>query len=393
MKDLQSTQGFMSALVPSATLAITAKAKEMKAQGMDVCSMCAGEPDFDTPDIIKEACIQAIRDGKVFYTPASGLPELRKLCADKFVRENGVASTWQQVVVAPGAKFSVFSAIAALCGPGDEVLLPAPYWLSYPEMIAAAGAVTVAVPTRAENGFELDPADLEAAITEKTRLLILTTPSNPIGTVYSRETLEKIAEIAVRRNIMVLADEIYEKMTYDPDRPHISIASLNPEINERTITVNGFSKAYAMTGWRLGYLTAPLWLSKRIIALQSHLTSNPTTFVQHAAIAALNGAADDCVNMMIGKFAERSKLIYGLISAIPGIKCVKPQGAFYLLCDISSFGMPSEEFADRLLAEAKLAVIPCKAFGADNCIRLSYACSEDNIRTAAQRLAEFCASL
>ncbi len=393
MKDLQATKGFMSALVPSATLAITAKAKEMKAQGIDVCSMCAGEPDFDTPNAIKEACIQALRDGKVGYTPASGMPELRKLCAEKFIKENNINTTWQQIVVAPGAKYSVFTAIAALCGPGDEVIIPAPYWLSYPEMVTATGATTVELPTRAENQFELDPEDLEKAITENTRLLILTYPSNPTGAVYRRETLEKIAEIAVRRNIMVLSDEIYEKLTYDEALPHISIASLNEEINQRTITVNGLSKAFAMTGWRLGYLTAPLWLSKRIIAFQSHTTSNATTFAQYGALAALRGDADEDVKEMIAHFAKRSKLIYELISVIPGVKCTQPVGAFYLLCDISSFGLGSVEFADRLLAGENLAVIPCKAFGADNCIRLSYACSEENIRKAAERLAKFCAAL
>lgn len=393
MKDLQSTRGYMSALVPSATLAITAKAKEMKAQGIDVCGMCAGEPDFDTPAPIKAACIQALNEGKVTYTPASGLPELRKLVAEKFRKENGIDTTWQQVVVAPGAKFSDFSAIAALCGPGDEVIIPAPYWLSYPEMVVATGAKVVEVKTTAENCYELDPADLEAAITENTRLLILTTPSNPTGTVYRRETLEKIAEIAVRRNIMVLADEIYEKLTYDAALPHVSIASLNPEIGERTITVNGFSKTYAMTGWRMGYLTAPLWLTKRIIAFQSHTTSNATTFAQYGAMAALRGEADDAVHAMCAKFAERSRLIYQLIGSIPGIKCMQPAGAFYLLCDVSGFGLSSEEFCSQLLEKEKLAVIPCRAFGAEGYIRLSYACSEENIRTAAARLKEFCASL
>jgi len=393
MKDLQKSSGFMCGLTPSATLAITALAKEMKAKGDNICSMCAGEPDFDTPQPIKDACIKALQDGKVTYTPASGLPDLRKLVAKKFKEENNIDGTWEQTVVAPGAKFSVFTAVVALCGPGDEVIIPAPYWLSYPEMVKAAGAKVVEIQTKAENNYELCPADLEKAITENTRLLILNTPSNPTGAVYRKETLEKIAEIAVRRNIMVLSDEIYEKLVYDTDKPHVSIASLSPEINVRTITVNGLSKTYAMTGWRLGYLTAPRWLTKRIIAFQSHSTSNATTFAQYGAMAALEGKAETEVKHMIAMFAKRRDLIYSLISKIDGVKCIRPQGAFYLLCDISSFGLKSEDFCNQLLERKKLAAIPCWSFGAEGTIRLSYACSEKNIEDAVNRLTEFCKEL
>ncbi len=393
MKDLRSSRGFMCHMTPTATLAISAKAKELRAQGRDICSMSAGEPDFDTPEAIKNACIEALRAGKVTYTPVSGLTELRRLVADKFVRGNGIETSWERTVVAPGAKFSVFSAVAALCGQGDEVILPSPYWLSYPEMIRAAGARVVELPTRAENGYEIDPAELERAITGSTRLLILNTPSNPTGAVYRRDTLEKIAEVAVRRNIMVIADEIYERLVYDADRPHVSIASLGSEINERTVTVNGFSKTYAMTGWRLGYLTAPLWLAGRIIAFQSHTTSNATTFAQYGAIAALRGEADAEVESMRRAFAARRDLIYDLASAIPGVKCARPRGAFYLLCDVSSFGLTAEKFCDRLLSEFDLAAVPCGAFGAEGAIRLSYACSEDNIRTAMDRLAAMCGGM
>ena len=393
MQDLQKISGYMGGLTPSATLAITAKAKALKAEGMDVCSMAAGEPDFDTPKAIKDACIQALNDSKVYYTPASGLPELRKLVAKKFTEENNIPCTFEQCVVAPGAKFSVFSAIAALCGPGDEVIIPAPFWLSYPEMVATTGAKSVIVNTKAENNFELDPADLEAAVTEKTKLMILTSPSNPTGAVYSKAKLEAIANIAVKHNFMILADEIYEKLVYDADQPHISIASLSEEIRNLTITVNGCSKAYSMTGWRIGFLTAPLWLAKRIIAFQSHTTSNVTTFAQYGAIAALEGKADADIEAMRQAFAKRRDLIYSLVSVIPGVKCLRPQGAFYLLCDISAFGMGSDEFCTRLLDEEKLAAIPCSSFGADNMIRFSYACSEDNIRQAAERLARFVAKL
>ncbi len=393
MQDLQKITGFMGGLTPSATLAITAKAKALKAEGLDVCSMAAGEPDFDTPQAVKDACIQALNESKVYYTPASGLPELRKLVAKKFTEENNIPCTFEQCVVAPGAKFSVFSAIAALCGPGDEVIIPAPFWLSYPEMVNTTGAKPVIVNTKAENNFELVPEELEAAVTEKTKLMILTTPSNPTGAVYSREKLEAIANIAVKHNFMILADEIYEKLVYDADKPHISIASLSEEIRNLTITVNGCSKAYSMTGWRIGFLTAPLWLAKRIIAFQSHTTSNVTTFAQYGAIAALEGKADADIENMRQAFAKRRDLIYSLVSKIEGIKCLRPQGAFYLLCDISAFGMGSDEFCTRLLEEEKLAAIPCSSFGADNMIRFSYACSEDNIRKAAERLQSFVAKL
>ncbi|MBE6380632.1 MAG: pyridoxal phosphate-dependent aminotransferase [Lentisphaerae bacterium] len=389
MQDLQKVSGYMGGLTPSATLAITAKAKALKAEGLDVCSMAAGEPDFDTPQAIKDACIQALNDSKVYYTPASGLPELRKLVAKKFTEENNIPCTFEQCVVAPGAKFSVFSAIAALCGPGDEVIIPAPFWLSYPEMVHTTGAKVVIVNTKAENNFELVPEELEAAVTEKTKLMILTTPSNPTGAVYSKAKLEAIANIAVKHNFMILADEIYEKLVYDADKPHISIASLSEAIRNLTITVNGCSKAYSMTGWRVGYLTAPLWLAKRIIAFQSHTTSNVTTFAQYGAIAALEGKADADIEAMRKAFAARRDLIYSLVSTIPGIKCLRPQGAFYLLCDITAFGMSSDEFCTRLLEEEKLAAIPCSSFGAEGMIRLSYACSEDNIRQAAKRLAAF----
>ena len=393
MQDLQKITGFMGGLTPSATLAITAKAKALKAEGLDVCSMAAGEPDFDTPKAVKDACIQALNESKVYYTPASGLPELRKLVAKKFTEENNSPCTFEQCVVAPGAKFSVFSAIAALCGPGDEVIIPAPFWLSYPEMVSTTGAKPVIVNTKAENNFELVPEELEAAVTEKTKLMILTTPSNPTGAVYSKAKLEAIANIAVKHNFMILADEIYEKLVYDADKPHISIASLSEEIRNLTITVNGCSKAYSMTGWRIGYLTAPLWLAKRIIAFQSHTTSNVTTFAQYGAIAALEGKADADIENMRQAFAKRRDLIYSLVSKIDGIKCLRPQGAFYLLCDISAFGMGSDEFCTRLLEEEKLAAIPCSSFGADNMIRFSYACSEENIRKAAERLQSFVAKL
>ena len=392
MNDLKENCGFLGLLEPSATLAITSKAKAMKAAGEDVCSLCAGEPDFDTPEHITEAAIEALRNGETKYTPATGTPALKKAIVAKFANDNGITVDPSCVVVAPGAKFSVFTAVAALCGEGDEVIIAAPYWVSYPEMVRATGAKVVALECSASNNYEIDPAQLEAAITERTKLFILNSPSNPTGAIYRKETLEAIADVAVRKNIMVLSDEIYEKLIYDDAAPHISIASLSPEIAERTITVNGMSKAYAMTGWRLGYLAAPLWLVKRIAALQSHTTSNPTTFAQFGALAALTGPKEPVEAMRLA-FAERRNLIHSLISAIPGVECIRPAGAFYIFCDISSFGLSSQEFCDKLLETRKMAAVPGSPFGAEGNIRLSYACAESVIKDAAARLSEFTASL
>lgn len=392
MKDLKTTYGNMGEMSASETLAISAKAKELKAKGIDVCVMSAGEPDFDTPQVIKQACADALMAGKTTYTPSDGILELRSAIAKKFAEENGIHTTPQQVIVSPGAKFSDFIVAAALCGPGDEVIIPAPYWVSYPQMVKAAGAKCVFIETRPENNYEIDPIDLEAAVTENTRLLILCSPSNPTGAVYRREALEKIAEIAVRRNFMILSDEIYEKLVYDADKPHISIASLNPLIAELTVTVNGFSKAYAMTGWRLGYLTAPRWLAGKISALQSHLTSNATSFAQYGALKALETGAEECEKMR-KVFAVRRDLICDLLDQVPGTKTPRPSGAFYVMIDISSFGIPSVEFCNRLIEEMSVAAVPGLGFGAEGMIRLSYACSEETIRKAVARLSEFCAKL
>lgn len=392
MQDLQTKPPFMGNLTPSTTLAMTAKAKKLKAEGKDVLSMSAGEPDFDTPAHISAAAVKALNEGKTKYTPASGELALRQAVADKLVKENGVPATAATVIVAPGAKYSCFTAVAALCGQGDEVIIPTPFWVSYPEMVSMAGAKSVFLPTSPSNNYEVVPAELEAAITPRTKLLILNSPSNPTGAVYRKATLEKIAALAVKHNIMVMADEIYEKLTYDADFPHVSIASLGKEIAALTITVNGFSKAYSMTGWRLGYLTGPEWLIKRVDALQSHTTSNPTTFAQYGALAALTGPQGPVEEMRLA-FAKRRDLIYKLMSSIPGVKCVRPQGSFYILCDISSFGVPSLPFCERLLAEGLVAAVPGDAFGAEGTIRLSYACSDEHIKTACERIKKFTESL
>lgn len=392
MQNLEQNFSLLGQLSPSATLSISAKAKELKAQGIDVVSMTAGEPDFDTPQVIKDACIKAIQDGKVRYLASSGLPELKTEIVKKF-SQNGIKTKAENVVISTGAKFAIFQAIACLCGVGDEVVLFTPFWLSYEEMIKAAGAKSVHVLTTMENNFEPTREALEAVVNDKTKLIIVNSPNNPTGAVYSKQTLEMITDVAVKNNIMVLSDEIYEKLIYDKNVKHISIASLNDKIADLTITVNGFSKAYAMTGWRLGYLTAPLWLTKRIAALQSHATSNATSFVQYAAVSALQGEADDEVNKMITSFAKRRKLICNLLAEIKGIKFYIPQGAFYVLCDISQTGLMADEFAKQILEYQQLAVIPCTAFGASYAIRLSYACSEDNIIESCNRLSNFVTNL
>lgn len=392
MNDLKSSACPMAFLAPSATLAIAAKAKALKAAGENVCAMGAGEPDFDTPAHIKQAAIDALMRGETKYTPASGIPALKAAIADKFAKDNGIKTEPSQIIVSPGAKFSDFAAVCTLCGPGDEVIVPAPYWVSYPEMIKACGATMVVLPCSPENNYEPDLAELEKAVTPRTKLLILNSPSNPTGAVYRTSTIEKIAEIALKHNFMVLSDEIYEKLVYDPEFQHKSIASVSPEMNELTITVNGFSKAYSMPGWRLGYLTAPKWLAQRISAFQSHVTSNPTSFVQYGGIAALTGPQEP-VEEMRKAFAARRDLIHSLISAIPGIKTIRPSGAFYLFFDVASFGLDSVEFVNRLLDEEKVAGVPGDAFGAPTCVRVSYACSEEVIRTAAERIARFCANL
>ena len=379
-------------LKPSLTLEVTNKAKQMIAEGLDVVNMCAGEPDFDTPQFIKDAAIDAIKNGDTKYTRSSGRLELCKALSKKFKDSNNLKYSPEQIIVSSGGKFSLLATIQVVCNVGDEVIIPTPSWLSYPEMVKTTGAVPVYLETKSKDDFCIDPKALEAAITPKTKLLILNSPSNPIGNIYPEQVLRDIAEIAVRKNILVISDEMYEKLVYEKEFPHYSIASFNDEIYQRTITINGFSKAYSMTGWRLGYLGAPKWLASKIAAFQSHATSNATSFAQAGALAALTGPQED-VEMMRISFDTRRQLIYELMSQIPGLEMIKPRGAFYIFPDISSFGLDAMTFAKRLLDEAHLAVIPGTPFGAPDNIRLSYACSEDNIRLAVKRLKKFCAKL
>jgi len=381
----------ISAIPPSISLAVTGKAKAMAAAGESICSFAAGEPDFDTPAVIKAAAAEALQRGETKYTPAVGLLSLREAIAAKLERENGLKYAPNEIVVSDGAKHSLFNVFMAILNAGDEVIIPAPFWLSYPEMVKIAGGIPVIVNGDESRDFKITPEVLEAAVTAKTRAVIINSPSNPIGMVYSGEELEALAAVAVKHDFLIVSDEIYEKMVYDKVE-HVSVGSFSEEVFSRTVTVNGFSKAFSMTGWRLGYFAAPAKIAKVAATLQSHSTSGPNTFAQYGAIAALESAADD-VTEMVAAFAERREFMYQKLTAIPGISCVNPQGAFYMFPNISSFGIGSAEFAAKLLDEAKVAVIPGAAFGADANIRLSYACSKENIEEGVSRLAEFAAKL
>ena len=384
-----------SNIAPSPTLAVDAKAKELKAAGEDVCGFGAGEPDFDTPEFIKEACIQAIREGKTKYAPAPGIPALREALAQHYRTNNGVDGvTAAQVVVSPGGKYSCYLAILAVVSPGDEVIIPAPYWVSYPEMVKLAGGVPKTIFAGLDRGFKISPEQLRAAITPKTRMVILNSPSNPTGAIYSPEELQALTEVAIEAGIYLMSDEIYEYLLYDGVK-HVSPASFSKEAADAVITVAGFSKTFSMTGWRLGTLMAPLPVAKAVANLQSQTSSNATTFAQYGALAAIQNWDQSmaAVNGMLKVFdARRLRLLEGL-RAIPGIECARAQGAFYLFPNIEKFGLSDSEFAARILEEEKVAVVPGSAFGADGYVRLSYATSDDVINKGLERLARFCAKL
>jgi aspartate aminotransferase len=378
-------------LTASLTLSIDSKAKAMKAEGIDVCGFGAGEPDFDTPDHIKAAAIAALEAGFTKYTPSGGLPELRQAIAEKLEADNQLKYRPSQIIVSSGAKHSCYNAILATCQAGDEVLIPSPYWVSYPDMVRLAGAEPVIVPTTERNGWKMRASDFENAMTPRTKMLILNSPGNPTGSVYTREELEGIVEVAAEEDIYILSDEIYEKLVYD-DVKHVSIASLSQEAYDLTITVNGFSKAYAMTGWRLGYMAAPEAVAKAADNIQSHSTSHPCSFAQRGAVAALKGDQQPLADMR-DEFSMRRNYMYDRITKIPNITAVKPEGAFYILVNISQLGLSSQNFADRLLSKANVAVVPGIAFGDDRTVRLSYATSIDIIKKGLDRFQDFCRTL
>ena len=378
-------------LTPSLTLAVDSKAKAMKAEGIEVFGFGAGEPDMDTPEHIKAAAITALQQGRTKYTPSAGIPELRQAISQKFLKDNGLDYKSSQVIVSNGAKQSCFNAIAAVVNEGDEVIIPAPYWLSYPEMVRLVGGQPVIVETREENNWKLTAEDFENAMTPRTKMIIINSPGNPTGSVYTRDELRALAEVAAEEDIFILSDEIYEKLTYD-GAEHISIASISPEAYDLTITVNGFSKAYAMTGWRLGYLAAPAPIARAIDSMQSHMTSNACSFAQYGGLAALTGD-QQCVVDMREEFDIRRQYMFERLTQIPGVTAVRPQGAFYVLANIGALGIKSQNFADRLLSKANVAIVPGIAFGDDRTVRLSYATSLDIIKSGVDRIEEFCKTL
>lgn len=376
---------------PSITLAIAAKAKAMKAEGIDVCSLSTGEPDFDTPEHIKAAAKQALDAGKTKYGPVAGEPQLKAAIARKLQSENNLNYQPENIIVTNGGKHSLYNLMMALIEPGEEVIIPAPYWLSYPEMVKLASGKPVIVRTDASTGYKITPEQLSRAITPKTKLFVLNSPSNPTGMVYSPAEIKALAEVIVDRDILVVSDEIYEKIIYD-DAQHVSIGSLGKEIFDRTLISSGFAKAYSMTGWRVGYLAGPIELIKATSTIQGHSTSNVCTFAQYGAIAALE-SSQESVEKMRQAFAERRQVIFELLDAVPGISCIKPDGAFYMFVNISKTGMNSLEFCDAFLEQQQVAVIPGIAFGADDHIRLSYATDLGTIKKAVERLDKFVRSL
>ncbi len=372
---------------PSVTLAIAALAKAMQKDGKDVCSFSAGEPDFDTPAHIKAAAKQALDRGKTKYGAAAGELQLREAIATKLQQDNHLDYRAANILVTNGGKHSLYNLMMALIDPGDEVVIPAPFWLSYPEMVKLAGGIPVIVPTDSSTDYKITAEALNAAITPKTKLFILNSPSNPSGVIYTRAELQALAAVIVDRQILVVSDEIYEKIIYDGVE-QFSIGALGADIFQRTIISNGFAKAYSMTGWRVGYLAAPVELIQAASTLQGHSTSNVCTFAQYGAIAALEGD-QECVEVMRQAFAMRRQTILARLHDIPGLSCAKPDGAFYLFINIRNTNLTSLEFCQQLLERQQVAAIPGQPFGADDHIRLSYATDLDTIEKGMDRLAKF----
>lgn len=381
---------------PSITLEITAKANELKSQGVDVVSFGAGEPDFNTPENIIQAAIKAMHDGKTKYTPAGGLLELKKTICNKFKNDNNLEYKPSQITISTGAKQSLANAFMAVLNPGDEVLIPVPYWVSYPELVKLADGVPVFVETSKENNYKYTVADLESVRTDKTKAILINSPNNPTGTIYNEDELLEIANFAKEHDLLIISDEIYEKLIYDGEK-HISIASLNEDAYDRTVVINGVSKTYAMTGWRLGYAAASENITKLMTSIQSHMTSNVNTIAQHATIEALNGPVEE-LNNMIKEFENRRNFMISKLEKLNEISIIKPSGAFYIMVNVSAYLNTtfkdqtinnSLDFSKVLLEEEKVAVIPGSGFGLDDYIRLSYATSMDIIENGIDRISTF----
>jgi aspartate aminotransferase len=386
----------ISKIAPSITLSIDAKLKQMLADGIKVYGFGVGEPDFETPKYIRDAAVEAIDKGMTKYTPAQGTMELRKAICAKMKRDHGLEYNPNQIIASSGAKHSLSNSFAAILNPGDEVIVPVPYWVSYTEIIKLNDGVPVLVPTKKENGFKMTKEELMSAVTSKTKAILLNTPNNPTGSIYTESELKDIADVAVSNNIYVVSDEIYEQLTYD-GKKHISIAALGEDIKELSIVINGMSKAYAMTGWRLGYACANEKIIKAMSSVQSHAVSHPSSITQYASVVALNGPQDD-VHKMVEQFAKRRTYMFDRLSKIEGLKCLMPDGAFYIYVDITNYinkelcGQKinsSLDFAQILLEQGHVAVIPGAAFGTDNFIRFSYATSMEIIEKGIDAFEDF----
>lgn len=379
-------------LTPSTTLAITAKANELKQNGFDVIGLGAGEPDFNTPNYIIDAAIKAMEAGKTKYTPTGGIQELKLAIIEKLKRDNNLSYKSDEIIVTSGAKHALYTLFQALLNEGDEVIVPVPYWVSYPEQIKLAGGTPIYVPGLEEDEFKISPKQLEDVITHKTKAIIINSPSNPTGMMYTKDELEALGEICIKHNILIVSDEIYEKLIYSGDR-HISIAGLSSDLKEITIVINGVSKSHAMTGWRIGYAAGPSAIIKAMTNLASHSTSNPTSIAQYAALAAYQAEVDPTIEMR-KVFAERLDALYDLIIKVPGITCQKPKGAFYLFPNVANAAKMNgfknvDDWASALLDEERVAVVPGSGFGAPDFIRLSYAISKEQLEEAASRIHRF----
>jgi aspartate aminotransferase len=385
---MDSISSRIAKVSPSLTLAVTAQAKAMLAKGEEVYALAGGEPEVDTPDFIKEAAIQALRDGRTKYTPAGGIPELREALSNKFLSDNQLAYAANQICVTGGAKMACYNAILAVIEEGDEVIIPSPFWVSYPEMVRLAGGVPVIVDTKESTGWKMTPDQFEEAMTPATKMVILNTPGNPTGAIYTEEELRALGDIALEEEIIILSDEIYEKLVYG-DSKHVSIASLSDELYNLTITVNGFSKCYSMTGWRLGYTAAPKPLAEAIEKIQNHTTSNANTFSQYGALAALQGD-QSFIDDLRGEYDVKRQFMFARLKAIQNIRVVEPKGAFYFFVFTGNTGLKSLNLCDKLLSRYKVAAVPGIAFGYDEGIRLSYCTTLDVLNEGLTRFEQFC---
>lgn len=389
---MESLSKRVTSVTPSLTLSVTNQAKAMLAAGEEVYGLAGGEPDCDTPDFIKQAAYTALSEGKTKYTPAAGIPELREGLSEKLKTDNKVDYDPKQICVTSGAKQACFNAILSVVEEGDEVIIPSPYWVSYPEMVKLAGGVPVLVPTKESNRWKITADEFEEAMSPRTKMIILNTPGNPTGSVYSREEIEAIVEVASYEDIIILADEIYEHLVYGEEE-HVSVASVNEDAYNLTITVNGFSKSHSMTGWRVGYTAAPEPIAKALSTIQGHTSSNATTFAQYGALAALTDeASKGFIDNLRGEYDVRRQFMLGRLKAIPNVSVVEPKGAFYFFVNCTEIGLKSVNLCDKLLTRYKVAAVPGVAFGHDMGVRISYCTTLDILNEGVSRFEEFCRS-